>query len=83
MTVATKIQTVANTALNAVMNANPMLLFASAAGVAAAALVALWATSDDIKTESEEQAGKVKQLTQEYKDLKKASDESREAFEVQ
>ncbi len=81
MTVATKIQTVANTALNAVMNANPMVLFASAAGVAAAALVALWATSDDIKTESEEQAGKVKQLTQEYKDLKKASDESREAFE--
>lgn len=81
MTVATKIQTVANTALNAAMNANPMVLFASAAGVAAAALVALWATSDDIKTESEEQAGKVKQLTQEYKDLKKASDESREAFE--
>ena len=81
MTVATKIQTVANTALNAVMNANPMVLFASAAGVAAAALVALWATSDDIKTESEEQAGKIKQLTQEYKDLKKASDESREAFE--
>ena len=41
MTVATKIQTVANTALNAAMNANPMVLFASAAGVAAAALVVL------------------------------------------
>lgn len=59
----------------------PWTAIAAGAGVAAGAIVALWAASGNAKTESEQQADKVRELADAYKDLEKAAKEGKDAFE--